>query len=127
MADEKVIPTVATIPFDKFWTWLQRHPNCIVAAGTPDAVVHDHEDYHWHFGADEDGRLVVEVIRGKQLVAELALVPGQVAIVEIEERGEEEFLFECIANAQGERVPIYHFVLQHNYEEAESGQGRWIH
>ena len=30
-----------TLTFEKFWTWLGGHANCIVRAGTPEAVLLD--------------------------------------------------------------------------------------
>jgi hypothetical protein len=43
---------MSTFSFETFWQWLMRHPNCILRAGSPDAVLYDDEDLHWHFAAD---------------------------------------------------------------------------
>ena len=96
MAGEPKIATVTVIPFEKFWKWLQGHPNCILSAGTGDVLIHDCEDFHWHFAQEETGDLVVEVIRGKQLVSEMVIVPREISCVQVEPKAEEEFLFECI-------------------------------
>ena len=69
MATDKSMEHAAeTLAFDAFWTWLQAHPNCIIRAGTPEAVLYDDEDLHWHFTAEGSDTLVVQVLRGKRLV-----------------------------------------------------------
>ena len=40
-----------------FWNWLAAHPNCILRAGTPEAVLYDDEEFHWHFAAEGGGTL----------------------------------------------------------------------
>ena len=37
--------TGVTLTFDKFWTWIQAHPNCILRAGTPESVIFDDDDF----------------------------------------------------------------------------------
>ena len=48
MANPAGMPVTTTLPFEKFWMWLQAHANCILRAGTPEALLSDPEDYHWH-------------------------------------------------------------------------------
>lgn len=116
------------LPFEKFWKWLQGHPNCILTAGTPECVLYDDDDFHWHFGSEEDGTLLVQVIRGKQFVGEIAIDPRNVSYVQSEAKGQEEFLFECVVEAENEPVAAYHFVLMHDYSPEEVVKsGRWVH
>ena len=116
------------IPFDQFWKWLQGHPNCILRVGTADAVLYDHEDFHWHFDTADEANLLVEVLWGKQLIGEILLVPQNIAYVQCDAKGEEH-LFECIISAEGEPLVAYHFVMSHAYDpqEAKPTQGRWVH
>jgi len=60
-----------TVTFEEFLTWVVTHPNCILRAGTPEVVIFDDDDLHWHFAAHEDGTPVVQVLRGKRLIGEL--------------------------------------------------------
>ncbi|HPK65497.1 MAG TPA: hypothetical protein PKX99_02845 [Thermoanaerobaculia bacterium] len=112
-----------TLPFDGFWNWLLAHPNCILRAGTPEAVLYDDDDVHWHFASEGPERLVVQLIRGKRVQAELIVEPEQVAYVE-EAAGdaEGEFVFDLITESENERFSAWFFVLSHGYE-AESGHG----
>ncbi len=118
-----------TLPFEQFWTWLQRHANCIVRAGTPESVVYDDEDLHWHLAVEDEETLLVQVFRGKRVMAEIFLHPSDVAYVQVEQRDEEEFLFELISEDERERVASWQFVLSHGYEDDEepTGSRGWTH
>jgi len=115
-----------TLSFDLFWNWLLGHPNCILRAGTPEAVIYDDDDLHWHFAAEGPERIVVQLIRGKHLLGELVIEPEQVAYVEATAgEGEGEFLFDLISENETERFSGWHFVLSHGYEAQETaGPGR---
>lgn len=128
MADPKLIAT-NVMPFEKFWSWLQGHPNCILSAGTPETVLYDDEDFHWHFSIEEDSTLLVQVLRGKAMIGEIAINPRNIAYVQGENKGEEEFLFECVVEGESEPVAAYHFTLSHDYsaEEVPAKPGRWVH
>jgi hypothetical protein len=117
-----------TMPFDTFWTWLTQHPDCIVRAGTPEAVLFDDDDLHWLFSRDEEGPLVVQLVRGKRLIGELLLETQQVAYVEVG-LGEnpDEHVFELVAETERERFVPYFFVLAHGFDEGESDSSRRIH
>ena len=107
---------LATSSFDAFWSWLLRHPNCIVRAGTPETQIFDDEDLHWHF-ANEGATLFVQVIRGKRLMGELLIDPEAVAYVQAYgEEPEGEFAFELISETETDRVALYFFVLSHGME-----------
>jgi hypothetical protein len=118
----------STLAFEAFWSWLQTHPNCIIRAGTPDAVVYDHDDLHWHFASEGSDTLVVQVIRGKNLVGEIVVVPSEVAYVQRVSGEEDEHVFELVSESKDERVAAYYFVLSHGYD-AQSGAapGRAVH
>ena len=129
MASNKTIERSATaLPFDTFWTWLQTHPNCVIRAGTPEAVVYDDDDLHWHFTAEGSESFVVQVFRGKRLVGELLVSPGDVAYVQGSEGEEDEYVFELISETETDRVAAYYFVLSHGYEAKDRvSPGRAVH
>jgi hypothetical protein len=112
--------SLSTLPFDRFWGWLLRHPNCILRAGTPEMALFDDDDLHWHFAA-EGPNFYVQVMRGKRLVGELLIEPERIAYVQAtgEER-EGEYAFELITESEQERYALYYFVLSHGYDEAET-------
>jgi len=116
-----------TLPFETFWTWLQAHPNCIIRAGTPEAVVYDHEDLHWHFTAEGGDSFVVQVFRGKQLVGELVLTPADVSYVQGVAGEEDEYVFDLISESETDRVAAYFFVLSHGYDTSDRPSGRAVH
>ena len=118
-----------TLPFEKFWAWLQGHSNCIVRAGTADVVLFDHDDYHWHLAADqEDNVLLVQLVRGKELVGEVVLMPSDITYVQCEPADAEEFIFECVVETEVARDVAYHFVLSHGYEDEQpQSTRRWTH
>ena len=118
----------ATLPFEKFWAWLQAHANCIVRAGTADAVLFDHEDYHWHLVGEGDTAAIVQLVRGKELVGELLLQLTDIAYVQYSEREGEEYAFECVVEAASGQETGYHFVMAHEYDEEDlSAPRRWTH
>src|ERR1051325_7758001 len=83
MASRKTIEhATATLPFDTFWPWLQTHPNCILRAGTPETVVYDDDDLHWHFAAEGSDTRVVELLRGKKLIGDIVVGLADVAYVQ---------------------------------------------
>jgi hypothetical protein len=116
-----------TLPFETFWTWLQAHPNCIIRAGTPEAVVYDHEDMHWHFTAEGADSFVVQIFRGKQLVGELVLTPADVSYVQGVAGEEDEYVFDLISESETDRVAAYFFVLSHGYDTSDRPSGRAVH
>ncbi len=113
-----------TLPFTKFWTWLGQHPNCILRAGTPEVVLFDDDDLHWHFTTDDDGTLLVQLVRGKKLLAELAIAPQEVTWVQVEPGEGEEVRFELQGEGDDAGVAAYHFVMSHGYDEEDAGDGR---
>jgi len=110
-----------TLPFEQFWGWLVSHPNCILRAGTPEAVIYDDEDLHWHFAAEGGTTLLVQLVRGKRLTGELLVEPEQVSYVQgYSGEREGEYVFECVVEGETEQLAAYFFVLTHGYEnEAE--------
>lgn len=117
-----------TLPFDVFWVWLMSHPNCILRAGTPEAVLYDDEDLHWHFAQEEPDTLVVQVLRGKILVGELLMASDQIAYVQgMRGESEHEFVFELITETEVERFPAYFFVLVHGFDEEGGSNSSRVH
>jgi hypothetical protein len=125
---KRIAPQTSTLPFEKFWAWLQAHANCILRAGTPDAVLFDHEDYHWHLAAEDDTTLLVQLVRGKEMVGELVVLSSDIAYVQSEPGDAEEHVFECVVETDAAREVAYHFVMAHEFDEAELKSGRpWTH
>jgi hypothetical protein len=120
--------TPTTLPFEQFWRWVQLHPNCILRAGTPEAVLYDDDDLHWHFAAEEGSTLVVQVLRGKRLLGEIILDPEQLAYVEVLPGDvPEEFVFELVAETEQERFAPYFFVFSHGLDETERPVQHRVH
>lgn len=106
-----------TLTFEQFWRWFQRHPNCLLRAGTTDTVIYDFNDYHWYPGVESDGNVFVQMLRGKQLIAEIVVNPAEVAFVRAQAGDREgEFVFDLCDDT--ERV-LYYFVLSHGYDDEE--------
>ena len=128
MASGTIEHATATLSFDTFWHWVQAHPNCIIRAGTPEVVLYDDDDLHWHFSAEGTDTLLVQLQRGKKLVGEILVVPGDVAYVQGVASEEDEYVFELISETQSDRVAAYHFVLSHGYDAQERlTPGRAVH
>lgn len=117
------------VPFEDFWRWLQAHPNCILSVGTADVILYDAEDFHWHFAAEGEENLLLQVLRGKHLVGELVIDPRDIAYVQVEAKGEEEYVFDCIEETEEGPVVGYYFTLSHGYDPSENQpvKGRWVH
>ncbi len=116
---------------ERFWKWLKEHTSCILRAGTPDCYLYDDEDLHWHLGEDGDRNLVVQVIRGKEVFAEIILVPRDVLFVQAApdpETGEpDRYLFELIGGSREEPYPLYHFLMAHSFEDEGTQHGPLKH
>ncbi len=105
------------LSFETFWRWVNAHANCIVRAGTPEAVLYDDDDLHWHFTSEDDS-LLVQVIRGKRLLGELFIQPNQVGYVQaVPQEREDEHVFELISETGDRPFAAYFFVMVHGYEE----------
>lgn len=128
---KRLTAVATTLTFDKFWTWLAGHVNCIVRAGTPEAALFDHEEFHWTFTAEDERTYVVQVARGKELVGELVVYPSEIAYVQTEPGEQEgEWLFECIVEGENAREVAYHFLMAHEYEADHrnpTGAEKWKH
>jgi hypothetical protein len=114
------VPNEKTLSFDAFWRWLWEHSNCILRAGSADAVLFDHEEFHWVLADEEERRAVVQLLRGKSLVGELVIQSSEVREVtvgpdpETADRG--HFLFELLTGPKEDPFTEYHFVLSHGLE-----------
>ncbi len=117
-----------TLPFDRFWAWLVTHPACILRAGTPEAVLFDDDDLHWHFAAEDERTLLVQVLHGKRLVGELVVDPEQIAYVEaVPSEQSDEFVFEAISETENDRFAAWIFVLVHGWEESGDLDAARVH
>ena len=116
-----------TMPLDRFWAWLSSHPNCIVRAGTPEAVIYDDDDLHWTFASEVPQTLVAQLLRGKRLVGEVLIDPEQVSYVEaLPLENPDEHVFELVSEAEDDRFAAWFFVLVHGLDDddAEVAAGR---
>ncbi len=114
------VETGSTLEFDRFWRWIRRHVNCILRAGTPDSFLYDAEDLHWHLEEDEERVPTVQLLRGKQLLAELVIEPREIVFVQAvpDPDGEQgQTLFELFGVGGDEPYAVYHFVLAHGFDE----------
>ena len=114
--DRSTEAPVRTLSFEAFWDWILQHPNCVLRAGTPDAVLFDHEHLHWNF-AVEGSAAYVQLIHGKRLNSELLIEAERVAYVQgMEGEQEGEHLFELVQEDEKDRLVAYFFVLSHGLE-----------
>ena len=116
-----------TMPLERFWAWLSSHPNCIVRAGTPEAVVYDDDDLHWTFSSEGPQTLVAQVLRGKRVVGEVLIDPEQVSFVEaLPQERPDEHVFELVSESEDDRFAAWFFVLVHGLDDddAEVSAGR---
>ncbi len=116
-----------TLSFERFWTWLKAHRNCIVRVGTPYSVMMDHEDFHWEILTEDVDTQILQLVRGKELVGEIIVVVPDIAYVHCPPSEVEEQVFECIVETPEAREVAYHFVLAHGYDGEPAQPGRWTH
>lgn len=105
-----------TLPFDQFWLWLQAHCNCILRAGTPDCVLFDHDDFHWHLASEDESTQLLQLVRGKELVGEIVVLSSEIAYVQCHAPDHDEFVFEAVVESSHGREAAYHFVMAHEYD-----------
>jgi hypothetical protein len=115
-----------TLSFPEFWAWLINHPNCVLRAGSPEAVLYDEEELHWHFTAEGPEMFVVQLLRGKRLLGELLVAPEQISFVNGTEGDREgEFLFELVQETEDDRFVAYFFIMAHGLDhESQSSTSR---
>jgi hypothetical protein len=116
-----------TLPFDKFWAWLHAHRNCIVRAGTPDTMLFDHDEYHWDILRDDDTTHVIQLAKGKELVAEMLVIASDIVFVQGTSNESQEHIFECVVETPSARDVAYHFVMAHGFEDDTPDGRRWTH
>ncbi len=127
-SSKRITQVGATLSFDKFWQWLHGHVNCILRAGTPEAVLFDHEDFHWTIASEDDQTLIIQLARGKELVGEMVVFPSEIAYVQMEPTEQDgEWVFECVVEGENAREVAYHFVMAHEYETVEHKTDKWTH
>jgi len=118
MADEISVQ----VSFGEFWSWILRHPNCILRAGTPEIMIYDDLDFHWLLGRDEREVPNIQLYHGKRPMADFFLVEEAVDWV----RGfpsdlEGEYIFELVHQEDGNSFVSYFFVMSHGMDEDENG------
>ena len=127
-ADDRLTDATPTMAFEIFWEWVTAHPNCILRAGTRDAVVFDDDDFHWHFTTDGADSLLVQVIRGKRLMGELLIPRQEIAYVQgVVGDQEGEWVFELVGGDEDSPSALYFFVLTHGYDLQEDLSDRKVH
>lgn len=126
--DDGLADSTPTTSCETFWEWLTAHPNCILRAGTRDAVIFDDDDFHWHFTVDGPANLLVQVIRGKRLVGEILIPRQEIAFVQgVVGDHEGEFVFELIGGEDALQSAQFFFVLTHGYEPQDDLDPRRVH
>ena len=117
-----------TMPFEEFWRWVVTHPNCILRAGTPEAILYDDEDLYWNFAAEGPNLLLVQLLRGKRLVGELLLDPEPISYVQaLPPERESEYPFELITENEEASFATYFFVLAHGYDDEATFTAGRVH
>ncbi|MBL8956756.1 MAG: serine/threonine protein kinase [Myxococcaceae bacterium] len=118
--------TPAPLTFDRFWRWLLDHPNCVIRAGSDDCTLIDHEDFHWDFLEEEEGDVVIQLVKGKALVAELILARRDVLFVQasldVENASSGYWLFELIGGPKEETFTVAHVLMSHGIEQQQGHQ-----
>lgn len=102
-----------------FWPWLADHANCILRAGSPDAILYDDDDFYWRFTQESPRTLLVQLMRGKRLVGEMFVEPELVSSVRISPGEKDDTIFDLMAEADGEEQVLYYFVMAHGFDVAE--------
>ena len=111
-----------SISFEDFWNWLSAHRHCILRAGTGDVLIFDHDEYHWYMFIDKNGAHVVQLVRGKLLVAEMVVLGGDIVYVFAQSNAHDEHVFDCMVETPGGTEIAYHFVLAHAFESEGSDE-----
>jgi hypothetical protein len=106
------------IDFERFWAWLGRHANCIIEAGSPDFALFDHDDFHWQVAETPDGERVVQLVRGKDLVGEVAVEANRVLAVHAITMEPGRFRFDLVGAEADEA--LRYFVLAHAFDESKT-------
>ncbi len=110
---------MSTYTFEVFWSWLMRHPNCILRAGTAEAALYDDEAFHWHF-ASEGTAVYVQIIQGKRLIGEIGIDTEHISYVQyVGEDPESEHMFELVVESEAESAASHFFVLSHGLDEED--------
>jgi len=118
---------MVTVSLDEFWSWLHAHVNCILRAGTPETMVFDDEDLHWHLD-DFEGLRVLQTVRGKRLMGEILIDPVRVGFVrETDSERPDEFCFEMVMQEDGNEYVEYMVYLIHGWDEAPVPQRGRVH
>jgi hypothetical protein len=116
----------APLTFDRFWRWLMDHPNCIVRVGSADSTLLDHDDFHWDFLEEDDGSAVVQLVKGKALVAELIIARRDILFVQasldVEQAAQGFWLFELIGGPKDESFAVAHVLMSHGMEQTSGHQ-----
>ena len=116
-----------SLTFDRFWTWIQEHPNCVLRCGSADVTLFDHDDFHWLFFDEEERRAVVQLLKGKDLVGELVMAGREVREVALlpdpEAGAEGHVLAELTGGPKEDPQVLFHFLLSHGFEPESKHQG----
>lgn len=128
MSPSQKAPT--TLSFERFWKWLQSHPNCVIRAGTSESYLYDHEDFHWRFDEEGPEQQVAQLLRGKNLVGELLIDSRDLLYVQAGEDPQAErgtWLFQVFGGPKEEPYAVYHFVMAHGLEGEATHLGALKH
>lgn len=119
------------LTLERFWKWLQEHPNCLLRAGTPECFLYDHDALHWTLDEDPDHNLLIQLTLGKQVVGELIVEAQEVLFVQASPDPDAEepgrFLFELVGGSREEPFPLCHFLVAHGLDAESIHQGALKH
>jgi hypothetical protein len=113
------VPEGNALTMDSFWKWLKEHANCVIQASTAEAHLYDQDDVHWHIAEELDRTLVVQLIRGKQMIAEIVMDPRDVLYIQstADTARPERFVFEMVAGSKDETFVLCSFLMAHGFED----------
>jgi hypothetical protein len=113
------VPEGNALTMDAFWKWLKEHANCVIQASTAEAHLYDQEDLHWHIAEEQDRTQVVQLIRGKQILAEILMDPREVLYIQSSPDASqpERFVFEVIAGSKDDTFVLCSFLMAHGFED----------
>ena len=118
--------TAPPLTFERFGRWLLDHPTCVVRAGSEQCLLLDHDDFHWDFLEEEDGHVIVQLVKGKALVAELIISRRDVQFVQASIDPENAtagyWLFELIGGPKEDAFTVAHVLMSHGMEQQQGHQ-----
>jgi hypothetical protein len=88
--------------------------------------VFDDESIHWRFSGYDQESCLIQVGRGKLVVAEMALYPVRISYVQVTELETDEYLYEMVYDDEGVKEVTYFLVLAHDVDGEDPDKRQWM-